>query len=155
MELEKENKIHKRVEFTDFISIKTDGRIKNIPSDYALLCVDGLRKGFKVFDKRNTSKINKALSFIHRRLEESKVFFITDRRMLVPNGKSLFCYVDIDVMGRFNAINSTKVKIKNGLISWSISVMGETISTRPIDIYKLSMAILGDGCTKKKHKTTV
>ena len=41
------NKIHKRKVPMDFIAIKTKERGKNIQSDYALLCVDELRRGLK------------------------------------------------------------------------------------------------------------
>lgn len=137
------NKIHKSKKQTDFISIKTKSRIANIPSDYALLCVDELRRGLKSINNTNTTRIEKAVETVHKRLKESKVYFITDRRMLIPNERSRYCYVDIDVVGRFNAIDSTMVNVDREKIRWSFRILGETIETVPIDINKLALDIIG------------
>lgn len=74
---------------------------------------------------------------------ESKVYFITDKRMLIPNGRSRYCYVDIDMIGRFSAIDSTMVDIDKGKIKWSFRFLGENIETVPIDINKLALDIIG------------
>lgn len=142
------NKIHKSKKQTDFISIKTKSRITNIPSDYALLCIDGLRRGLKSINSTNTARIAKAVETVHKRLKESKVYFITDRRMLIPNERSKYCYVDIDVIGRFNAVDSTMVSVDGSKIKWSFRILGETIETMPIDINNLALDIVG---VKKKE----
>lgn len=143
MEDKDKNKIHKSKKQTDFISIKTKYRIANIPSDYALLCVDELRMGLKGINNTNTTRIEKAVEIVHKRLNESKVYFITDRRMLIPNGRSKYCYIDIDMIGRFNAVDSTMVDMDKGKIKWSFRILGETIETVPIDINKLVLDIIG------------
>ena len=143
------NKIHKSKVPTDFIAIKTKERGENIQSDYALLCVDELRRGLKCINDTNTARIEKAVETIHKRLEESKVYFVTDRRMLIPDERSKYCYVDIDVTGRFNAIDSTMVNVDKGKIKWSFRILGETIETMPIDINKLALDIVG---VKKKER---
>lgn len=148
MEEKDNNKIHKSRKHTDFISIKTKSRIANIQSDYALLCVDELRRGLKCINDTNTARIENAVKTVHKRLMESMVYFITDRRMLIPNGRSRYCYVDIDVVGRFNAIYSTMVDMDKGKIKWSLHILGETIETVPIDINKLALDIIG---VKKKE----
>lgn len=137
------NKIHKSKKQTDFISIKTKSRIANIPSDYALLCVDELRRGLKCINSTNTIRIDKAVEFVRKRLKESKVYFIADRRMLIPNERSKYCYVDIDVTGRFNAIDSTMVNVDKGKIKWSFRILGEKIETVQIDINKFALDIIG------------
>lgn len=142
------NKIHKSKVPTDFIAIKTKQRDKNIQSDYALLYVDELRRGLKCINSTNT-RIEKAVETVHKRLKESKVYFITDRRMLIPNKRSKYCYVDIDMMGRFNAIDSTMVNVDGEKIRWSLRILGEKIETMPIDINKLALDIIG---VKKRKK---
>lgn len=143
------NKIHKSKVPTDFIAIKTKERGKNIQSDYALLCVDELRRGLKCINSTNTTRIEKAVETVHKRLKESKVYFITDRRMLIPNERSRYCYVDIDVVGRFNAIDSTMVNVEGERIRWSFRILGGTIETVPIDVNKLALDIIG---VKKKER---
>lgn len=143
------NKIHKSSKHTDFISIKTKSRTANIQSDYALLCVDELRRGLKCINDTNTARIEKAVGNVHKRLKESKVFFVTDRRMLILNGRSRYCYVDIDVVGRFSAIDSTMVDMDKDKIKWSFRILGETIETVPIDVNKLALDIIG---VKKKER---
>lgn len=137
------NKIHKSKSPTDFIAIKTKERGKNIQSDYALLCVDELRRGLKCINDTNTARIKKAVETVHKKLKESKVYFITDRRMLIPNERSRYCYVYIDVVGRFNAVDSTMVNVNGEKIKWSFRILGETIETVPIDINKLALDIIG------------
>jgi len=137
------NKIHKSKKRTDFISIKTKSRIASIPSDYAILCADELRRGLKCVNNTNTARIEKSVETIHKRLKESKVYFITDRRMLIPNERSKYCYVDIDVVGRFNAVDSTMVNLNREKIKWSFRILGEAIETVPIDINKLALDIIG------------
>lgn len=149
MEDKDNNKIHKSKKQTDFISIKTKSRIANIPSDYALLCAEELRRGLKCINSTNTARIERAVETVHKRLKESKVYFITDRRMLIPNERSKYCYVDIDVVGRFNAIDSTMVNVDGERIRWSFRILGETIKTVPIDINKLALDIIG---AKKKER---
>lgn len=143
MEEKDNNKIHKSRKHTDFISVKTKSRIPNIQSNYALLCVDELRRGLKCINDTNTTRIENAFETVHKRLMESKVYFITDRRMLIPNGRSKYCYVDIDMIGRFSAIDSTMVDIDKGKIKWSFRFPGENIETVPIDINKLALDIIG------------
>lgn len=137
------NKIHKSKVPTDFIAIKTKERGKNIQSDYALLCVDELRRGLKCINSTNTTRIDKAVEIVRKRLKESKVYFIADRRMLIPNERSKYCYVDIDVKGRFNAIDSTMVNVEGERIRWSLRILGETIEMVQIDINKLALDIIG------------
>ena len=137
------NKIHKRKVPTDFIAIKTKERGKNIQSDYALLCVDEWRRGLKCINDTNTTRIEKAVETVHKRLKESKVYFVTDQRILIPNGRSRYCYVDIDMIGRFNAVDSTMVDIDREKIKWSFRILGDTIETMPIDINKLALDIIG------------
>lgn len=137
------NKIHKSKVPTDFMAIKTKERGKNIQSDYALLCVDELRRGLKCINDTNTARIEKAVETVHKRLKESKVYFVTDRRILIPNGRSRYCYVDIDMIGRFNAVDSTMVDIDREKIKWSFRILGDTIETMPIDINKLALDIIG------------
>ena len=69
--------------------------------------------------------------------------------MLIPNNRSKYCYVDIGMTGRFNAIDSTMVDVDREKIKWSFRILGETIETVPIDINKLALDIIG---VKKKER---